>query len=423
MWMHATMDLKAEPFNAADRAMLRNLARRVAEIAALPIQREREILCTAHNDLKTKQPVVFAFPEGAWTELIPLSSLQGTTPFTRHFETELRRRIYYDDHIRDDQPIRRELYVPYAGRFTTFGLEMRTTESTSERGSRHFDPIIRTMEDVEKMEPPRVEIDWDETRRREEIVQEALGDILDVQLQGMWRGNCIPIDVFAMYCGLDNLFYDMLDQPEMIHAAVRLMVDGWIDCVKELERIGALSLAHTNQFCASGGMSYTDDLPQPDFDGEHVRLKDLWGFATDQIFTDVSPAMHEEFAIEHEKRFLELFGLNSYGCCEPLHNKIEMLERHLPNLRRLSISPWADVEQCAEQLQDRYIYSWKPNPVILAGDRFEPEAVRESIRAFREKTRDCVPEIIMKDTHTVRHDPRRIPEWVRIAKEVCEETG
>jgi hypothetical protein len=267
------------------------------------------------------------------------------------------------------------------------------------------------------MESPRVEVDYAESNRRQDIMQEALGDLLDVKLQGMWRGNCIPIDIFAMVCGLDNIFYDMLDQPEMVHSAIGFMVDGWIECAKQMERDGLLCLGNKNEHCASGGVSYTNDLPQAGFDGEHVRLKDQWGFSTAQIFTDVSPDMHEEFAVQHEKRFLELFGLSSYGCCEPLHDKIDMLIRHIPNLRRFSISPWADVEKSARLLKDQYIYSCKPNPAPLASETVDYATVRKGIRDFLQKTDGCVRELIMKDTHTVRNDPVRIPEWVRIAKE------
>jgi hypothetical protein len=131
--------------------------------------------------------------------------------------------------------------------------------------------------------------------------------------------------------------------------------------------------------------------------------------------------MHEEFAVQHEKKFLALFGLNSYGCCEPLHNKLDLLIRNIPNLRRFSISPWADVEKCAEKLQNKYIYSYKPNPAMLASETFNPEAVRRSITEFCEKTKGCVTEIVMKDTHTLRNEPHRLSEWVRITKEVVAE--
>jgi hypothetical protein len=320
-----------------------------------------------------------------------------------------------------DNPIRNELHVPLCGGFTGFGVETHVTKSADSRGANHYEAVIRSLEDVQKMQPSRVQLDMGESERRTEIMQDLLGDLMDVQQKGMFRSICVPIDDFATLCGLDNIYMDMIDQPEMIHAALGLMIDSWIDGVRELERVGALSLGIHNEYCGAGGVSYTNDLPQKDFDGTHVRLKDLWGFAAAQMFSEVSPDMHEEFAVQHEKKFLALFGLNSYGCCEPLHNKLDMLIRNIPNLRRFSISPWADVEKCAEKLQNKYIYSYKPNPAMLASETFNPEAVRRSITEFCEKTKGCVTEIVMKDTHTLRNEPHRLSEWVRITKEVVAE--
>lgn len=42
---------------------LRTLAKRMAEIAALPIQKKKADLWKAHNDLKTTEPLVFIDPE------------------------------------------------------------------------------------------------------------------------------------------------------------------------------------------------------------------------------------------------------------------------------------------------------------------------------------------------------------------------
>lgn len=75
----------------------------------------------------------------------------------------------------------------------------------------------------------------------------------------------------------------------------------------------------------SGAASYTDELPQPDFDPAHVRTIDPWGGATPQIFSDVSADMHDEFALRYEIEIMSRCGLNYYGCCEPLHNKMHIL--------------------------------------------------------------------------------------------------
>ena len=57
-----------------DKAVLRDLARRVAEIAALPEIDTRRRRWYAHNSLDPslgKRPMMLIFPEGAWQELLP----------------------------------------------------------------------------------------------------------------------------------------------------------------------------------------------------------------------------------------------------------------------------------------------------------------------------------------------------------------
>jgi hypothetical protein len=150
---------------------------------------------------------------------------------------------------------------------------------------------------------------------------------------------------------------------------------------------------------------------------------DMWSSATPQIFSEVSPAMHERFALRYELRWLERFGLNCYGCCEPLHKKIAMLAAQVPRLRRISISPKADIVEAAAAMEDRYIFSYKPNPSILAEEAWSPEGARQALCDVLDKTRGCVVEVIMKDISTVRRQPQRLWEWAAIASEVTEEYG
>ena len=79
----------------------------------------------------------------------------------------------------------------------------------------------------------------------------------------------------------------------------------------------------------------------------------------------MSPAMYEEFIFPYEKPIMERFGLNCYGCCEPLHGRWHVVRQH-PHLRRVSCSPWANVDKMADYLGDKYIFSLKPNPAALA---------------------------------------------------------
>jgi hypothetical protein len=58
--------------HSPERKVLRELAKHVAEIAALPIQAERRELWKMHNNLQPVRPMILLFPEGSWEELHPL---------------------------------------------------------------------------------------------------------------------------------------------------------------------------------------------------------------------------------------------------------------------------------------------------------------------------------------------------------------
>jgi hypothetical protein len=171
-------------------------------------------------------------------------------------------------------------------------------------------------------------------------------------------------------------------------------------------------------YAGSGGTCYTRQLPAPDYAGK-ARCKDTWGFAESQEYALVSPRMYYEFGIKYQAPLLERFGLNCYGCCEGLTDKLDLVIKHIPNLRRISISPWTDVRVAAERLQDKYIFSWKPNPACMANP-YDPVAIRQNIRSTFEIARGCAIEVILKDTHTCDYQPQRIEEWVRIAQEEAE---
>jgi hypothetical protein len=134
----------------------------------------------------------------------------------------------------------------------------------------------------------------------------------------------------------------------------------------------------------------------------------------------VSPEIFAEFIYPYQLPIQERFGLNCYGCCEPLDKRWHIM-KEIPNLRRVSVSPWADIGGMAEKLEDQYIFSMKPRPTDLAMTGFDEERIRIELRDAFQKTRDCRVEVIMKDNHTIRNDPRRVIRWVQIAREEAED--
>ncbi len=100
---------------AKDTACLRQLATRVAEIAALPEQAEKRRAVIALNRLDPVAPRIYCFPEGAWLECIPPETLVCEDPLLRGWETRLRMAIYTHEFLRDDQPIDAIFNVPWDG--------------------------------------------------------------------------------------------------------------------------------------------------------------------------------------------------------------------------------------------------------------------------------------------------------------------
>jgi len=181
-------------------------------------------------------------------------------------------------------------------------------------------------------------------------------------------------------------------------------------------------LNNDGTYVGSGGFGWTHELPQKDFDGRTVRTIDMWGFAESQETVGVSPQMFEEFVFQYQLPILERFGLNCYGCCEPLHHKVDVLRRNVPRLRRISMSPFIDFDKAVENVRDEFIFAWKPSPAVLAASSWNPELVRKDMEEKLKKARkfDCVMEIHMKDISTVNYQPKRLWEWAQIAAEVTE---
>jgi len=401
----------------SEKHLLRDLARQVAEIAAHPRHAAQAELWKQQNALRRVRPMVLVFPEGSWTELLPDDSLVIADPFFRRWEFHLRHLIYRWRHLRDDNVITPVIKVPAVRSHTGWGLEPKTIPSSEARGAVGFDPPIKQPEDIARLRAPRLRTDPEQTRRNHEALSDVIGDILEVRLRRGLPVNASLIGTLMYLRGPNQIMLDMADRPQWVHQVMSFMADGVAGLLDEVERDG-LDLNNADDYTGSGGVAYTDELPAPGFDGV-VRLRDLWGFADAQEIADVSPAMHDDFVLQYQCRLLERFGLNCYGCCESFTHKMHLMPK-IPRLRRISISPWTDIRVAAEALQDRCIFSWKPNPAEMVGRGvFDPDSVRAQIEEMLQVTRGCVVEIILKDTHTVRHEPHRLTRWVQIAGDLA----
>jgi hypothetical protein len=406
-----------------DVAVLRDLARRIADIADEPVMAERIALWKRHNALQPARAMILVFPEGSWAELVPDAVLCCKDPKLRRIEQDFRRTLHQHAHFDCDNVVTREFGVDKVVYTTGWGLDPQWDHSTTARGSRKFHPVLLEPADLKKLRMPELTYDEDATQEQLAEAQDMFGDILDVRIRGVHNISYHPLSLYTARRGLAEAMMDMAAEPGLIHDALTFFTEGYKHCMQQMVDMNLLDLNNDNSYHNSGGNGWTDELPPADCDPARVRPADMWGSAEAQEMAQVSPEMHEEFALRYEKELLAPFGLTGYGCCEDLTRKLDYVFE-IPNIRRISISPWADVDVCAEKLKGDYIFSWKPHPAHLVG-RFDTERLRayieHTVRVAAEN--GCVLEMILKDTHTCEHHPERFDEWTRVAREVIDAMG
>jgi len=408
-----------------DVTVIRKLAEEIARVASLPEQkRRRDFWRNVNDNRKDSIAVMVREDEIPWHELEGFDELkfQTTAPFARTVEREFRQILFQWKHCPADMVVEPYIRSGLVILDTGFGIEASETLIQQGEGNlihaQHYDTVIKNDSDIEKIQDPVLSHNAEMSESFFELRKELFGGILEVRQCGVYFSYTAPWDDMVRYWGPEQLLMDLVDRPDFVHRAISRYIGAWIARLKQYEALNLLGFDEGAFIVGSGGYGYTGDLPGKDYDPKHVKLNNQWGFATAQLFGSVSPAMHDEFGMRHEVPLLSLFGMSYYGCCEPLHNKIDML-RKIPNLRKISVSPWADIAKSAENTGGDYVLSIKPNPAVFVG-RWDPDTVRRELDETFRKTRGCAVEVIMKDISTVGHKPENLFDWARIAVETAD---
>lgn len=403
---------------AHDRAIIADLVSQLRDRAALPRQYARDRRWRDANSLhpraRANRPPVLVWLWGFQGDfeggLLPPPALQCAHPDLRALEERLRFLLYRDDHFLDDFPVASPVVTipPVLHGQDDWGVAWRISERTQQGGAWHYEPVIHTPADLEGFTSPVITYDAEATQRECARMQYLVGDVLPVEIGKCGMPTFHLIARWCLYRGLEQVMIDMSDDPDFLHAGMQIMAEYSRQVAMQLEALGLLPQYYEQ-------WNVTDDLPQADYDPTHIRLKDGMAWAESQELTGVSPAMHEEFALRYERPLMEMFGLSSYGCCEDLTHKIDML-RSVKNLRQIGVTPWADVCKCVEQIGTDYAISWRPNPAHLAGD-FDEGFIRSFLREHLEMLKGTAFHIFLKDIHALGGEPDRLTRWAGILRE------
>lgn len=401
-----------------DKACVRELAKQYLDVCHKPVQQKRRDLWRQKNSLQSVRPLIYV-RAWAWHEM-EASQCQCEDPLLRSYENHLRSMLFWDS-LDDDSTFEPWLTVDAVKCCYGWGVETVQQKSAETGGAYKEIYPLETLEDISRLVMPWHEINEEGTARKAAIVQDMFGDILPVVVNRepaycMWQGDLSTN--LGHLRGIENFMLDMMDEPEQLHALMQFLSDGVRRTYDQAEAAGDWSyLNHQNQ-----AMPYAEELHDPACDGGSVKRKQLWSYAAAQEFTLVSPAMHEEFLLNYQLPILESFGLVAYGCCEDLTKKIDML-RKIPNLRRIAVSPFANVASCAEQIGKDYVASYRPSPADMVAYGFDAARIRSILKKDFSSLKNCHFDITLKDVETVGKDPDRVRKWVALTREVMAEEG
>ena len=401
-----------------DTTILRDLAEQFAEAMADPKQDQKRALWREHNSFRRTRPMVLCLYWCASHELIePL--LECEDPFFRAQEAMLRRALLHDS-LGDDFVIEPWLTVgatrvPHPDGGGMWGMTSPRIPSPEPDGAWTWDPVIKTPADFKRLHQPTHEIDEEATARSVAKLHDAVGDILEINVDRAPSGHSFAATLSNLR-GLENLMWDMLDNPKWLHEMLAFLRDGVLNIYEQAEQQGHWTLGDHSRV----PVPYAHGFEPPQPNGPSVNPNQLFAFFHAQEYAQVSPQMHDEFILQYQMPLLEKFGFVHYGCCEDLTHKIDIL-RKVPSLRRIAVVPWADVRKCAEQIGEDYIISWQPNPAEMGCCGFNPDRIRTIVHEAMDIMRGCHVDIVWKDVQTVQGEPDRLRRWVEIVRDVTED--
>ena len=405
-----------------ERAYLRELARKQAEYAALPVMQKRKQMWYDLNDARPGARPPFIVE--TWTfdrDFLPDNLLRCTSQAGRFVERHLLRNVRNHELIDDDKVIPDTLDIHWLVEVDEFGVSIgRETIQDAEgveTGYRWLHPIKELRRDLDLLKPAECRADKEATLAFQAHLQELLGDLLPVRIRA-WRhhGTMLTHRVIELM-GMEAFFTAMHDSPDQVHRLMAYLRDNALRVMRWAEAEGLLAVNNGNEDSFGSSYNFTNRLPAPGYNGGPARLRDMWGSSNSQETVGVSPRMFHEFCFPYYRDVCEPMGLLYYGCCEPAHPFWEDI-RQLPHLKKVSISRWCNQAFMGEALRGSgIVFSRKPDPNYLSVDvRLDEEAWAAHIRETLEATRGVSVEFIIRDVYTVHGDLGNARRAVEVAR-------
>lgn len=410
----------------SDRAILRELAHRQLELANTDSNKARIQEWYRHNALQGEKPMIHLEMATFEQEILP-QRMKCEGAFARQIEHSLYSN-FLNQELFDDDRVTPDYYpLNYDTYFELFGIQIHVDHTDDASGKEslghHFVSVIEDLEeDYDKLGPTRFGVDLETTEKKKAAIEEAIGDILPVKMQ-MDCLYSVPTQMIVHFMSMENMMFAMYDYPELFKEMMNRIAEDTLAYYRFLEEKRLILPTVAFGGVGQGTWSFTNELPgYEEWQKRPFTAKDVWGFMDSQETVGISPDMYEEFIFPCYQKIASQFGLLSYGCCEPVDPIWDRCISRLPNLRKVSISPWCNEEFMGERLQgSKTIFHRKPSPNFLGVDPvLDEDAFRQHIRKSLLAARGCKMEITQRDVYTIHNNIPKAKRYIELIREEIE---
>jgi hypothetical protein len=402
-----------EFINQKERIILRDLAKKQFEYSKLPQMQELIKLWYDHNDLKGRRPM-FTIETGTFENEIP-KECKCTSDFARRIEHTFNSTFANYEYIGDDSVIPPLYPVKIDNWFQPFGISIEAEYAKNSLGHKFKYKIKDLKDDFSLLKKSSYgTYGTEQAEEYKKLLEDIFGDILPVKFVGDGLYS-VPTQDIVHIMSMENMLLSMYDYPDLFHELMKQLTDDYVEYFKWLENENFLLPTSAYGRVMQGTVSYTNSLPS---DGK-IKTKDVWGFLDSQETVGISPDMFNEFIFPYYKKISDIFGLLSYGCCEPVDPIYDLCLRKCENLRKISISPWCNEEYMGERLKNsNTIFHRKPSPNYLGvGFELDEAGWRENIRKTLKAAKGCKVEITQRDVYTLSGNLQKLKRATQIVRE------
>lgn len=399
----------------SDKERIRELAKKYMELACSKKQADAIARFRATNDLKIVRPPVL-IDEIPWYQLNGDGELNCVCQDERarrvefFFLTALYRNKHFDADTNFEPFYRVVTAIDSTGIGVSINDKVARTDNTNNIVSHAYQDILADESALDLIKIPQFTLRPDIDESNMNFYTDLLGNAMPVKLCGRGYLYHAPWDFIARLRGVENIFYDFYDRPEYLHAIRKRFMDIANAELDFVEKYSFVDNSVADIHCTPGQVSGKAEN----------GWKATWFRTMAQNFSEVSSQMHIEFELDYVTEMANRFAYTYYGCCEPLDKKIDIIKR-IKNLRKIGVSPWANVNSSAEQIGGNYVFARKPNPANVAIS-VNPETIRketeETVKACIKY--GCPCEFVLKDISTVSHKPQNLIVWAQTVSEVLD---